>query len=381
MYSNEFTAEKAAYFYQQYRIQPAFSRSVMSIFEDLYVSGAEDLGGEAKCAAWCTTGNTNVTDLSKIGTKVNIPLRFAVNNVQRMILNTSGNLGVNVASPAYRVCIGGDLNFQENNSVIRIYGDGGDAGQVLTRVGSTMAWADPAGGGNDDGFHWDLLGNSDTDPAVNFIGTTDLATVKFRMDNIHVGALDKEFASFGLNSLESQTTGHYNYAFGKNALRYTTTGNQNSAFGSDALRYNTIGWANTAIGMNSMEDNVSGSYNTAVGNFSLANNTTGANNVAVGGSALNDNTVGEDNTAVGFQALSSNTWGVGNSAFGHNALRTAIASANSAFGRDALTSTTVGAQNVAVGHYSMKDNVTGIALKGYCILTKFLVCMPSICFA
>lgn len=55
MYSNEFTAEKAAYFYQQYRIQPAFSRSVMSIFEDLYVSGAEDLGGEAKCAAWCTT--------------------------------------------------------------------------------------------------------------------------------------------------------------------------------------------------------------------------------------------------------------------------------------------------------------------------------------
>jgi hypothetical protein len=115
------------------------------------------------------------------------------------------------------------------------------------------------------GAGWSTLGNAGTNPANNFIGTTDNQPVVVRQNNQRAGLLA------GLNT-----------SWGALALNTESTGTSNSAFGGGALRSNTTGFSNTAIGVNALFENNTGNNNTANGGAALRNNASGSANTANG---------------------------------------------------------------------------------------------------
>jgi hypothetical protein len=133
---------------------------------------------------------------------------------------------------------------------------------------------------------WQTTGNAGTNPAVNFIGTTDNVALMFRANNAPAGILDPAMNNVG---------------FGFQAI-HNNSGQHNSAFGSLSLGSTSDGWFNVAMGYGSAFQNASGS-----------------NNVAIGSNALNANTSGDNNLAVGYHALSLNSTGSSNVALGNSA--------------------------------------------------------------
>ncbi len=87
---------------------------------------------------------------------------------------------------------------------------------------------------------WNLTGNGATNPATNFLGTTDLQALHFRINNINAGIIDTlSFnSSMGFRTLDSNTVGVHNAAFGYKALITNSQGSENTAVGSNALRRN-----------------------------------------------------------------------------------------------------------------------------------------------
>jgi hypothetical protein len=169
------------------------------------------------------------------------------------------------------------------NGVVRITGGNPGSSKVLTSdaIGNA-SWQTPSAGGSSG---WALTGNSGTDSATNFIGTTNNVALNFRVNNTNAGLISSFTTALGFNSYKNNTTGIGNSAFGSYSLFTNTTGVNNTAIGNNALQANTTGFENTAAGI-----------------FSLQNNTTGFGNAAIGYQALNNNTTGTYNTALGFQA-------------------------------------------------------------------------------
>ncbi|WP_170826816.1 tail fiber domain-containing protein [Flavobacterium caeni] len=236
---------------------------------------------------------------------------------------------------------------------------------------------------------WALAGNSGTNPAVNFIGTTDDNDLVFKRNSVPAGRIGIGSIAFGTNALALNTTADKNIAIGADALAaqsfsnggapYTTdnvaignralrnnnptttsNGAQNVAVGTSSLFSNTTGSRNVAIGAESMYDNTTGSGNMGIGLAALRNNETGDANVALGVGALMNNTTGSDNIGIGKSALISNTIGEMNSAFSSQALsNNTTGSYNLAQGFSALMSNTSGNSNTAIGAQALQDNPDG----------------------
>jgi hypothetical protein len=188
----------------------------------------------------------------------------------------------------------------------------GANGQVMVTDGSGMvSWQNP---GNSGGNFWELTGNTGTNPATNFVGTTDAQPLVFRTRNQHSGVIDSLTAStaLGFRALSNYSTGINNTAMGFEALFSNTSAGNNVAIGSSSLRSNTTGVNNAALGAFSLNSNTTGSFNTAIGTYAMSLNTTGYSNVAVGDAALRSNTTGYSNVAVGLNALNSNISGHAN---------------------------------------------------------------------
>ncbi|KAA9035824.1 hypothetical protein FW778_19910 [Ginsengibacter hankyongi] len=200
------------------------------------------------------------------------------------------------------------------------------------------AWTQiESGGGN-----WSLTGNGGSNPATNFVGTTDANSLAIKVNNQRSGYIDYTSpfkTNFGYQSL--------NAAFGT----------ANSAFGYQALFTDTSGIYNTAHGYQSLYSNSMGSFNTAIGAASLNHNSTGNYNMADGYYALYSNIDGYSNTASGYYALYANNYGHGNSGFGTNALNSnTTANFNSAFGYASLYSNSTGTYNTACGSAALYNN-------------------------
>lgn len=192
---------------------------------------------------------------------------------------------------------------------------------------------------------WSLTGNAGTNPATNFIGTTDAQPLMFKVNNTKAGYIDYDIAKA-------------NTAFGYEAL-VSNTGLYNSAYGYDALKYNTAGNNNTAGGYNALGSNSTGNNNSAFGSFTLSYNTTGINNTSIGNGALQSNSKGNDNTATGYYTLNTNTTGSQNSAYGDASLtRNTKGNSNTANGFASLYFNTTGYSNVAVGTSALYSNTT-----------------------
>lgn len=236
-------------------------------------------------------------------------------------------------------------------------------------------YAKNAGGGG-----WALTGNAGTNPAINFIGTTDAQPLRIRTYNIASGGIDYDTpynTSFGYGTLVTNTTGAYNTALGYWGLYYNTTGDDNTALGQSTLTFNTTGSQNTAIGSAALYNNTEANFNTAIGSAVMTENIIGENNTAVGAHALRNNTTGSENTAigrdalytattagrntaVGFRSLYFNETGEANIAIGHTALYGNVSGFhNTSIGWESMYSNITGYYNVAIGHQTLYTNTTG----------------------
>jgi hypothetical protein len=236
------------------------------------------------------------------------------------------------------------------------------ASSLMVNVGSPAApdWENVVGSGGGGG--WGLNGNASTNPATNFIGTTDTAALHFRVNNIQAGLVDTfgYNVALGFRTLDSVADGQYNTAIGYKAL--TKGGSNNTAIGSNALRYNTTGTDNTAVGMEAMQMNTTGISNIAVGEGAMQYNTTGGDNTVMGFYAMSNNTTGLANTAIGERALLGTGAGTGkfNTAVGYNSLElNSTGTNNTATGGFAANSITSGSYNTASGYGSLTIDSSG----------------------
>lgn len=130
-------------------------------------------------------------------------------------------------------------------------------------------WIKLNAGGGSSANAWDLEGNADTDPDLNFIGTTDNQPLHFRVNNQPAGLI------------ESRPDG--NIFFGLNAGNTEMDGTGNIGIGEKVLSNTTLGFSNIGIGYNALYLNSTGFNNLAIGMGVLAENTTGNNNIGLGG--------------------------------------------------------------------------------------------------
>ncbi|MEI7488927.1 MAG: hypothetical protein WCJ72_16265, partial [Chryseobacterium sp.] len=189
---------------------------------------------------------------------------------------------------------------------------------------------------------WRTAGNTGTDAAVNFIGTTDNQNLVFKRNNLSAGVLSTINTSFGSGSLPSTSIALLSSAFGVGALAASAAGSvANSAFGNESLSANTTGAQNAAFGHQSLLNNTTGARTTAIGSGALkASN--GSDNVSVGYNSLDVLAgTGSLNVAVGADGLGTLVSGIANTAIGDNAGNPA-----SGAGGTALTS---GDRNILIG--------------------------------
>jgi trimeric autotransporter adhesin len=168
---------------------------------------------------------------------------------------------------------------------------------------------------------WNITGNAGTNPATNFIGTTDYQPLRFRVNNTYAGEINSSIGKTSFGFLAGQgNPPYYCYSVAIGTLAMTTDpGFENVAVGAFAMQYNAGGGSNSAVGFNAMSQNTTGNNNTAIGASSMYSNKTGYYNTAVGTWALRNNNGAHYNTAVGGRALLGTTNSQYNTAIGYNA--------------------------------------------------------------
>ena len=193
------------------------------------------------------------------------------------------------------------------------------------------------------------------------VGTANVALGDTALDSLTSGAYN---TAIGPVSLTANTSGSSNNALGWAALGSNNTGSSNTAVGHATLGANTTGSYNTAYGQNSLNSNTTASNNTAVGYQAGYSNTTATGNTAVGYLTLDANTTGAVNTAIGSEAGGSLTTGNFNTFVGHKAGTAATTGSNNTFvggGKYGVTSgagslVTTGSNNSILGAYNGNQN-------------------------
>jgi trimeric autotransporter adhesin len=227
---------------------------------------------------------------------------------------------------------------------------------------------------------WNIGGNAATNPASDFIGTTDPQPLIFKTNNILSGKIEpgpnnvflgqsaglnntlgNNNSFFGHLSGTANTTGSNNLFAGQFAGKSNTTGNGNAFAGHAAGRENTMGNRNTFLGEDAGINNISGNQNTLIGNGAGRDNTTASGLVAIGLDALSSNTTGYNNVAIGTAALKNAVNTQKQVAIGDSALYFSTGSFNTATGSKALYSSTTGFENTANGVEALYSNTTGLA--------------------
>lgn len=263
---------------------------------------------------WKVKGNSGTNSGTYfIGTTDNVSWRVRTNNTERMVVDSTGNVGIGTASPTTRLHVNGNFRLVDGTQAKNFV--------LMSDALGNATWkhADSVVANTTTGTDWHITGNAGTVDGTNFIGTTDNIPFNIRVNNEKAGRIDPNFENtfWGYKSGYSNTTGSCNTANGTNSLVSSTTGTQNTANGCYALYHNTSGSYNTANGAKALYQNTLGSSNTANGKETLYNNITGEYNTAGGLQSLYWNNTGSENTAIGYSALIHNKTGSSNTALGN----------------------------------------------------------------
>ena len=236
----------------------------------------------------------------------------------RMMINTSGYVGIGTTSPLYKLQVSGtakadSLNtsyFKMTNGATSGYilqsdasGNAGWVSKAVSYTGTSLicASAGRGGAGNTEGTSSNLNNN--------FLGYNSGADNTTGTNNNFLGN----------ETGYDNTTGSNNNFLGYYAGHFNTTGANNNFSGYEAGFSNTTGSANNFFGVYAGEKNTSGSYNNFFGNNAGSDNTTGQNNNFTGGGAGKSNTTGSYNNFMGNNAGFSNTTGSYNTVIGEGA--------------------------------------------------------------
>lgn len=244
--------------------------------------------GTIEAQSWNLTGNAGTNAATNfVGTTDNVALRFRTKNLNRMTINSSGNVGIGTTAPTNKLTVNGNANFTGN-----------------VGIGITA----PA-------YKLDVNGNLNiaAASALYFAGSLGLI---MNGDNIGLGSSPAfttgtgNIAIGGSSFSGSAVSGNYNIAFGVFSMGGNitppTSGNKNIAIGHASMYNNSSGSNNIAIGEGTIGNNVSGYSNVAIGTRAMTLNNFTSNTVAVGDSALYSQSNTYANTAVGSKALYSN---------------------------------------------------------------------------
>ena len=245
-----------------------------------------------------------------------------VGTTEKMRIEDNGEVGIGITNPKARLDVNGYVKLGSSDTS----GDATPAAGMIkyNSVSSEFegyngaVWQSFTASGGSSG--WGLTGNSGTNSATDFIGTSDNQMLVFRQNNQVSGQISSNRTSFGYRSLDaiSDTQGFQNTAFGYDALTNCIDGDYNVAVGHETLRDGTGQRFNIAIGYRSMTKSTTGSFNVAVGPYTLYENLTNQYNVAIGYNVLRY-AVSNNNTAVGYTAGSAVTLGEGNTLIGYKA--------------------------------------------------------------
>lgn len=174
---------------------------------------------------------------------------------------------------------------------------------------------------------WLIGGNSNTNAATNFIGTTNSQDVVFKRNGVSAGWLneDDNNTSFGVNSMPRLTgydSRRNNTAIGVNSLTNITDGYSNTSLGFWTLSSLTSGASNTAVGTGTMIGLTTGNENSVYGVGAGSSLTTGSHNLFIGSSTGLGISTGDFNVMIGQGTFpvdnGSNQLALGNVIFGKN---------------------------------------------------------------
>ncbi len=152
----------------------------------------------------------------------------------------NGNVGIGTETPATKLDIAGAIKITDGSQGLN---------KVLTSDANGLAtWGALPAATN---TAWGLQGNASTNPATNFIGTTDYKPLYFRVNNNTIAKFDQQYSvSMGYGS---NATGEYSTAIGESA---TASGYESTAIGVLATasgEFSTaLGIGTRAIGSNSL---------------------------------------------------------------------------------------------------------------------------------
>ena len=229
----------------------------------------------------------------------------------------SGNVGISVNTPAYKLDVNGDIN---TNDRYRI-----DGTPYLSNTGTNMLMVGDAGSSNS--------------------GT----------GNILIGQDCGENNSGDNNVMIGENAGEVNIA------------DKNIFIGTNAGQNNDEGHNNVFVGYEAGRDNTDSDDLIFIGHLAGAENTTGTNNVFIGSNAGTNNTSGSNNLFIGADAGLSNISGTYNVYIGQNAGTDNTGENNIYIGRAAGQNNTDATNNIFIGQGSGRDNTTGddyVALGG-----------------
>jgi|GEM_PF-3046829 len=167
---------------------------------NIFINGVTTIGDSSY---WSLTG-TGGTDPSRnfLGTTDNVALGFRTNNIERVRVDTVGNVGIGTTTPSERLDVAGNARVAGTIQVDRLAGSGqrlivaepngtinanANISGILTRQLDTVLSRDSAFVTSltnnpefiediraiGDSSYWGLTGTAGTNPSRNFIGTTD----------------------------------------------------------------------------------------------------------------------------------------------------------------------------------------------------------------
>lgn len=216
---------------------------------------------------------------------------------------------------------------------------------------------------------WGLTGNAGTNPATNFIGTTDAQPLRFRVNNTFAGQLPHTLTApliLGLNA-GAIATGVSNTLIGTNAGAALTTGGNNTFVGNGAGAAATNLGSNVYVGQEAGNANATGEENVYIGRRAGAFGNAGSTNVLIGNGAGIQNTA-NNNVIIGGFSGSGNTSGGGNTFLGVSSGQANTTGGLNVFiGRGAGTNNTIGSGNTLLGDGTSTgtNNLTGAAAIGH----------------